>query len=1361
MTSFDDMIARLDRALAARASVQKSAITKWRPTTSPPTRNRIQDTRAGMASRNGGGHTFNTEHMQERFLNMNRYPQSWGGYNKFNFEIPSVWYGRMNGTKVMPARSANDVTWVPELDVDPETGRYIPKVDADGEIQWVPLAYNDLLLRDPRTGMPISDKLRMREVRRKDRNGNLIPVLNSEGDQTWEYETDDNGNFVYETDDNGNRIPLGTDSEGRPLYNRNLNAFDPRYMYNSSRAEKDAQALNEWMHVSRFLAEEKAKEELDAQGITDPAARGEAIRRARTAAVAPGDAERWLRGLWGARDQDIADTRSYRDQAHLLQRINNELVGHGQSPLFDYKRIGWVHDAPESVPGAEETYGPVLGPLLKRLYEQRNAATTVGLNPNYRPVYNEKTGQTEYYRPQIMEEPVVDPKTGKKTMKRTETYVKVDPFNETSNITYRQIPDIMDALHRNFIATTRDPEQVRAGQATDRSALSDRLKWSMEHDTKLQSLNSEEQKLRAELKTLKQFMNDPNAPKDKLARVGQIQGRLKEIDKERGALPETQGEADFATGNAALDRNGQTWNDTRGASNDDAKRFVQALRQKHPDIFTEDFTDEQMSTLADIFAYMSPETKATALNDLRFDFDRPHVFAPSEHMTGRDTTRNADLQEDLDALEGPARNWLASKKNQDIAEQVIEWGSTPEGQAMLGKYHIGTPRKDETKADRAGQVLDGALVYMALKRNLESEIADAQKDLRVGGFGNAISDARDALQTEFNERGYDTGDISMQDYTKRYLDAWNAYRMNNDPKPLQEMGIGPDENGQMKPDEFLMNAANFLRTTDPAASANNSYIAGMRSKLSAPETEENLASNGYGQLFERASQLLPVQVRKQLQTLMDFNKPIPDPYGGANKRNIMLLRNMGQAWRDKDSTAGQRFYQNNPDASYYRDLYDLTLGLSDARAKINGIHASGKDPETGEAMTDQKAIDKYVVKRFFTPDRNHRTDAGLRVNLTRILPEEQRRRVLSFGGNAVLNAGQQDFLADGEKQSEISVNAPENDVMPDQVGEQSKSREKVTSSGYAGVARGTRIGADGISAKDRKTIEDAVRPRFRAEYASWINSGKKGGEPSWEAMMDNAIKTFMTEHPERVISERADAIAQAHEDSDKKRENDMEDIPESNEKARINPANTTAQVNAEAHDAMKAPERNTVPSEKKEVKVLSKKELNAKAEEGRKANAREAARAEISTDETHARNTGERETAVGEMRDSESDLNQQGVNVKNEHRGYRKEQNTGIAKSVDGRSSMTDLRNMSLKDMMGDIAKNSGKEGHPYGAPIGNVYPYGVPVVHVTDREPGMPDDIPTTRTNGDGITSKTLEMPKKVDPSDVRKSDDTETVGS
>lgn len=75
---------------------------------------------------------------------------------------------------------------------------------------------------------------------------------------------------------------------------------------------------------------------------------------------------------------------------------------------------------------------------------------------------------------------------------------------------------------------------------------------------------------------------------------------------------------------------------------------------------------------------------------------------------------------------------------------------------------------------------------------------------------------------------------------------------------------------------------------------------------------------------------------------------------------------------------------------------------------------------------------------------------------------------------------------------------------------------------------------------------------------------------------------------------------------------------------------------------------------------------------------------------------------------------------------------------------MDEMRNMSLRDMMDSIAKNTGKDGHPYGAPIGgSVFAFGcVPVRMGGDgRERGMPADIPTAKTNDEGLTSRRVEM--------------------
>ena len=75
---------------------------------------------------------------------------------------------------------------------------------------------------------------------------------------------------------------------------------------------------------------------------------------------------------------------------------------------------------------------------------------------------------------------------------------------------------------------------------------------------------------------------------------------------------------------------------------------------------------------------------------------------------------------------------------------------------------------------------------------------------------------------------------------------------------------------------------------------------------------------------------------------------------------------------------------------------------------------------------------------------------------------------------------------------------------------------------------------------------------------------------------------------------------------------------------------------------------------------------------------------------------------------------------------------------------MDEMRNMSLRDMMDSIAKNTGKDGHPYGAPIGgSVFAFGcVPVRMGGDgRERGMPADIPTAKTNDEGLTKKEISL--------------------
>ena len=120
-----------------------------------------------------------------------------------------------------------------------------------------------------------------------------------------------------------------------------------------------------------------------------------------------------------------------------------------------------------------------------------------------------------------------------------------------------------------------------------------------------------------------------------------------------------------------------------------------------------------------------------------------------------------------------------------------------------------------------------------------------------------------------------------------------------------------------------------------------------------------------------------------------------------------------------------------------------------------------------------------------------------------------------------------------------------------------------------------------------------------------------------------------------------------------------------------------------------------------------------------------------------------RDTITGEEHKNNDILGKKELNLSGRRPTYKpkKEDTESFKESV---STMEDMRNMSLRDMMDSIAKNTGKDGHPYGAPIGgSVFAFGcVPVRMGGDgRERGMPADIPTAKTNDEGLTSRRVEM--------------------
>lgn len=79
---------------------------------------------------------------------------------------------------------------------------------------------------------------------------------------------------------------------------------------------------------------------------------------------------------------------------------------------------------------------------------------------------------------------------------------------------------------------------------------------------------------------------------------------------------------------------------------------------------------------------------------------------------------------------------------------------------------------------------------------------------------------------------------------------------------------------------------------------------------------------------------------------------------------------------------------------------------------------------------------------------------------------------------------------------------------------------------------------------------------------------------------------------------------------------------------------------------------------------------------------------------------------------------------------------------------MESMMNMSMRDMMESIAKNAGKEGHPYGLPVGgSVFTFGcVPVSMGQDgRTKAVPDEIPEAKRNDEGLTRKNAGIGPRV----------------
>lgn len=404
------VLARIDKALAKRSELKKEPIEK--KDTGRSSKNLAYDNANAMQARStDAGRTMNSPYGPPDMENIDGAPVSRAGFtvNNISFE-PGLRYGRYNRkTHRVDAVPKGAATMIPR--VEPKTvrmpdgtieNRLVPVKDKNGNVILEPMPYNGAFLLNPTEGY--GNPYKFMPVYYEVETEPVYKMKNGKQVQVGtRFKRDEFGNYVPRLDANKKIIPLkknrNRDGELEQNYMKNPGMMRGESSFNSTGYMKDAMWIRNKFGNNAF-------------GTTDSTTWSEikdTLRRLQEEEIANRDKMHWLRNI--TRLLVDADRKSN----------SNEFGSH---PIIDREGMGWYREDKPTYGDSAFEAGVSSKPFADQAINDETSYLLPGTTPN-KKFTNEKGEEQIWY-----------PKYGKARY----------PFNEKSALRGRHFNDIMDAL---------------------------------------------------------------------------------------------------------------------------------------------------------------------------------------------------------------------------------------------------------------------------------------------------------------------------------------------------------------------------------------------------------------------------------------------------------------------------------------------------------------------------------------------------------------------------------------------------------------------------------------------------------------------------------------------------------------------------------------------------------------------------------------------------------------------------------------------------------------------------------------------------------------------------------------------------
>ena len=1304
MADIARMLSKLDKALVARSELKKSSGTgselKKRPIEKKKNYNMAKYRAMGESLRRKyGGRTGNSDRGAGDRPWLDHTARSPTGETVNSYHFPAgLPYARVDPKSGVPSPvPRNEATPIPRLKEEKGADgiiRMVPDVDpTTGEIKEEPMPYNGKILLDPFSTprfMPIT--YRLKKIQAKDRNGN--PKFDRNGEPVMRLAKDKLGRYIPELDEKGNRIPLiRKDDKGNTYLGMMVNpdALNSEYVVNAFSEMRDAKRINDMLE----------------NGATWDEAM-EWLYRAQEAELKNRDKDAWLKRLG----------KIFGEADSIGMGIKDENGAPMPRYAIDRGGMGWYRDTKDL---KDDLVGSdVHEALAEKALKDRNPYSTPGMS---------------IARPYSY----IDPSTGEKVEALWHPiYGRIDFLTPEAKLKRKHLKAFEDAVGKldrdegvkREVAQDADQGKLYPGLTPDERKTMEMLRNALEQDP-----------------------NNPKAPEWK-----KLRNELFRKQSERGyALPDSE----TGYSEQGLDERKQALSDSdtylkehAPVSYEDAINMAVRLVQKNPDIWYDLLGDENKTDLEDIvrlFTVLPRSVSEKFIETGTLSLEPVQNYTPSGRLSTGDVMRTKTINDDLKSRRSAAEKWLDYGNNKALAMRALEFFNTDEGKEFLENNRYSNPNDlpDSLPGyfDHDKMALIDAAVIILNEEGMEDErrrgVRNAERARSASElYRNVLDDAYDvplpAGTTFTTPEGSPERDDELRakqlEVLNRFGGLLNTLRNHTrrgyadkaEAVIKQVMDAYP---GLTKEDivpflEDIKEKQNTYQSLDPLSKDSQFYRTMSEMLGENPDAKTyglaGAMKNQYGENWEdevwgEMLRKLPTEVVHASNRLADFtqNVAIPD---SKTKTLIATLKRLSQ--EDKDSIYAQ----------WADSLSKLSEARAEMNARVNENLGENKEGEWTEVMPEfRKLLQKkgfqgfddldfgnvdYGPMKYLVGDIGYDEVKGNRqVNITDeewmdMLPSDQQRFM-----NTAVQPGDEGYAE--KRIVRQSIPKKSENPKPDKTYDIQNAYEKRENADKP--TEGDRRNWHNSNIRERNNMQVLNRDTFKAnQFQTDIqqHEARQGGtSPKTVTLLtdeDRALAAKVAEERKKLEAKNADASSKENADASSK-----ENADASSETAdEVQPAENVEYLPkvASEQDVPASYQGKSLIDQGKIIGAQTKENKNKIVEDE-----------SLSFDnrETDNWNSGSEYNVTPGKRFTDSDPNNR-VRI------------------------MDEMRNMSLRDMMDSIAKNTGKDGHPYGAPIGgSVFAFGcVPVRMGGDgRERGMPADIPTAKTNDEGLASRRVEM--------------------